>query len=133
MFPTLFKYFFRFFLIAAALFSAFGFSLNKMRCLESGNVEYSFFEAEDCCPPSENNETTLDVQCCEFSKINFQIAIYEILKQDFFKKISFVNFISHFQIFKLSNIQTVFKTFFSDTSPPLKTTEFLSLISVFRI
>ena len=130
---NMFKYIFSFFLLTAILVSTFGISINKMRCLESGNVAYSFFEAEDCCPPSENTETTLDIQCCEFSKITFHGGISEILKHEFFKKISFVNFNfpNHFIASSLHHIFCV--TFFSDTSPPLSATVYLTLISVFRI
>ncbi len=127
------KYFFGFFLLTVILISTFGISVHKMRCLESGNVEYSFFETEDCCPPSENTETTIDVQCCEFSKVTFESGIFELLKQEFFKKISFTNLIFYFPIFRSSNLPVFLKPFFSDTSPPLSAIEFLSLISFFRI
>lgn len=128
------KYFFVFSLLFFLLLSTFQISINKMQCLGSGKISYSLLKVEDCCPPEENKGTTIDTDCCQFSKITFQSSISELLKQEVFKKISVST--TPLFIFVLNNFLFSEKTipsFFTDTSPPISVGNFLSLLSILQI
>lgn len=127
------KYSFIFFFLSAFLLSSFRITVNKMQCLGSGKISYSLSEAEDCCPADEKQGTSIDIDCCEFSKITFQTSISELLKHDFSKKISFP--CKAFFSVVLAKLPTVLisSADFTDTSPPLSGVHILSLISIFRI
>ena len=127
------KYSFIIFLLSGMVFSSFRVSINKMQCLGSGKISYSWFKADDCCPPEENKEFSMDADCCQFSKITFLSGISELLKQGFLKKIPFsVAVLSVKNLFHFSGLPAN-PSFLIDASPPLSCNRILSFFSIFRI
>lgn len=62
------------FLAIVFLLSSFGFTINKMICLESGNVEISLTDIDDCCSGMESANAVLKTKCCcNFSSTTFQL------------------------------------------------------------
>ena len=124
--------------ISLALFillASIGVSINKMICLESGNVEVSLLEMEDCCgDESSTDYQSLEDECCDFSTDYFQISFPSVVFYQFIKvaSVDLMGISNHFNIFNYSTLNAQHSTFIS-ASPSLINPTSPNFIGIFRI
>jgi len=124
--------------ISLALFillSSIGLSVYKIICQHESNVEYSFFNAENCCDEETNNccEIPQQSNCCDFSTDYFQISFPSIVVYQFIKiaQIDLLNISKEFTIYNLQF--TIYNLQFLIPPPPLLNSTSPDFTGVFRI
>lgn len=129
---TVFKHIAVYFLVLLVMASSANVSINKMRCLLSGKIVYSFEEIEDCSPVK--GENTIHQKCCDFQNATLDFEYQTLVKKASFGvhliAIPFVDsFISGIKI----PLFTSFANFYTNSFPPLSGFSLLKLIQVFRL
>jgi hypothetical protein len=129
---AIFKHITAYFLILLVLGSTANISLNKMECLLTGKIVYSFDELEDCSPKKEGNSFTQ--RCCDFYNATLDFDYNSIVKQiSFGVDLVDLPFVMSF-VSKLEKpLLTSLINFYSNTSPPLSGFSLLKSIQVFRL
>lgn len=128
----IFKHISAYFLVLLVLGSSTNISLNKMECLLTGKVVYSFEEIEDCSPKKEGNSFTQ--RCCNFYNATLDFDYQTVVKQisfgvDLVDLPFVVSFVSELE----KPLFTSLINFYSNSSPPLSGYSLLKSIQVFRL
>lgn len=129
---TIFKHISTYFLVLLVLGSSTNISLNKMECLLTGKVVYSFEEIEDCSPKKEGNSITQ--RCCDFYNATLDFDYQTVVKQisfgvDLIDLPFLVSFVSELE----NPLVVSFAYFYSNSSPPPSGYQLLKFIQVFRL
>lgn len=72
------------FLTFAVLVSSTGLTVFKMTCLKNGKAYQSLQQFNTCCK-TEHDQTTVDSQCCEYSKITYKVDLLQKTTNPIFK------------------------------------------------
>lgn len=123
------------FLSLLILLFSFGFTINKMVCLESGNTKVSLNEIKDCC--SNDTKAALPVlksHCCDLSSSSFHLNDYNPSEKHSTPTATDCllpfNHLVSITFCKENNQQVLL---YSDLPPPLYGKKLLALISIFII
>ena len=123
------------FLSVLILLFSFGFTINKMVCLESGNTKVSLNDIKNCC--SNDTKAAIPVlksHCCDLSSTAFHLNDYNPSEQHSIPMatdclLPFNHIVA--TTFCVENNKQVL--LYSDLPPPLYGKKLLSFISVFII
>lgn len=123
------------FLSALILVFSFGFTINKMVCLKSGNTQVSLNNIKDCC--SKDTKAAIPVlkpHCCDISFTAFHLNDYSPSEQ--YSIPVATDYLLPFSLIIPSSYGIASDTqvlHYSDLPPPLYGKQLLSFISVFII
>jgi hypothetical protein len=125
-------------LAVVVLVSGMSFTVKKMVCLSSGNVEVGLYTLEDCCSDEQDasfEDVRIDSRCCDFSSQVFTLDKEAMLKGSSLKKadIDLVQF-PRTNAFRLSaQVRQPPRFTFANLPPPLSGRQLLSFINMLNI
>lgn len=97
--------------------STFGVSLHRMKCLCTGNVEYSLYTPVDCMEDEHPGEPKMQALCCDFSEVTTRLEVESTIEPTFeLEPMTFE--VSWMNFFQLPVMEIAEQFFFSGLSPP---------------
>ena len=129
---------FHFLLAVIILVSGMSFTVKKMVCLSSGNVQVGLYSLDGCCGDEEEGsceDPKLDSKCCDYSSEVFDLDKEIVFKSSSFKQadLTLLQFAPVPYPGLRSQVQQAPHFTYADLPPPLSGRKLLSFIGILTI
>lgn len=119
------------------LVSGMSFTVKKMVCLSSGNVQVGLYSLDGCCGDDEDSceDTKVDSRCCDYSSQVLSLDKDVAFKTSSFNQLDLIALqFAPVRIFSIHpQEQDNFRCSFADLPPPLSGRQLLSFIGILII